>query len=368
MSFRIMATGALLLVGLSLSTGRSADPKKAEVPPPGPLDAKLVTIKGKNLPLVKVLEMIRDQTRTAEQPGYEVVPPMEAVPDLTLDIDKMPFWQALDTIARRADVRVSLYNKDRKIALVNHAAGWREVPTSYHGIFRIQLKRLVQVRDLEDDSGAGLARLEVAWEPRFQAFYLETKPESLKVELDKGPVNVPNVEVGRSPAPNGIAMQFDLPLPPFPRSAKGMTLFAGTFGLIGSPEMLTFTFDKLAKGEKKMDRTGTVAVQLQSFRQGKELWSFDVGLQYPPGGPMFESFQSWLFQNQAYLLHKSGKRHNPDGVSDEPAGGQTAVVRYQFLFEDEKLAKPADWRLIYRTPAPVAEGEVKFAFKDVPLP
>src|SRR5262245_7067971 len=130
---------------------------------------KLVTIKAPEISLSKALKMIQEQT------GIEVQPPGDG--DVTLkniSLDKVPFWQALDTIAKNeaADLRVYPYGKERKIALIRDPRGYREVPTAYSGPFRVVVKRVAQVRDLENDTQGGMLYLEVAWEPRFQAFYL----------------------------------------------------------------------------------------------------------------------------------------------------------------------------------------------------
>jgi hypothetical protein len=350
----------LLLLGFLVAVGQAQAPPKGEAAPKE-LQPRLVTLKAKDIKLSKVLDTLRGQT------GIEVQ--ISADGDVTkLNLDKVGFWHAIDEIAKEADRRVTLYGRDRKITLVEHADGWRAMPTSYSGLFRVVLNRIVQIRDLENNSGAGLARLEVAWEPSFQAFYLEMKPETLQVKDDRGLLrDLPRLERGRLPAPTGIAMQFEIPLPPFPRSSASIGSISGSFTMLGSPKLVDFTVDKLADGvQLKQDG---VVLKLQNLKIGKELWTFDVSLQYPAGGPEFESFQSWLFNNQTYLVHKSGKRMEPSGFSDEQSGQRSATIRYRYLFDDEKDAgKTTNWKLIYRTPAPVVEVPVKFEFKDVPLP
>jgi hypothetical protein len=278
------------------------------------------------------------------------------------------FWQALEALAKKWDLRVYLYGGERKITLVKHAAGWREMPLSYSGPFRLALKKVVLVRNLDDDTAAGIAYLEVAWEPRFQAFYLEAKSDSIEVRDDRGVLQeLPKLERGRTPTPSGLATQIELPLPAFARRTAKIGSIKGELTMIGSPKMLNFTFDKLAKGESMTQEGVTVA--LRSFQAGKELWTFDVNLKYPPDGPKFESFQTWLFHNQTYLVHNTGKRVDPAGQEADEQGGAVALIRYRFISEDQKgLGKPTDWKLMYRTPGPIAEVPIKFEFKDVPLP
>jgi hypothetical protein len=84
-----------------------------------------------------------------------------------------------------------------------------------------------------------------------------------------------------------------------------------------------------------------------------------------------ESFESWFISNQAYLLDKGGRRLDPAGYDAEDQNALQAVIRYRFVDDETKqikLGKSSDWKLIYRTPAQLAELPIKFAFKDVPLP
>ncbi len=360
--------GLLALACLGLAFGTSAILSGADEPLPKldpaiekELAARLVTVKGKELTLTKALKTIADQT------GVEV----QAQPEgdvKNLNLDKVPFWQAIDTLAKEWDLRVYLYGKDRKIALVKNERGYREMPTSYSDLFRLVMKKVVLVRDLEDDTAGGIAYLEVAWEPRFQAFYLESKTESLVVKDDKGLVlELPRLDRGRAPTPEGIAMQIELPLPALSRKTARIGSITGTLHVIGSPKMLNFTFDKLAQGQTQT--LEGVQMTLKNFIEGKELWTVDVQLKYPAGGPKFESFQSWLLNNQAYLVHSSGKRLEPAGFEADEQTGTTALLRYRFISEDQKgLGKPSEWKLVYRTPSAIVEVPVKFEFKDVPLP
>ena len=349
----------LLLVGFCVAAPAADDAKLAEQLAKD-LQPKLVTFKGKDVKLSKVLRAVQEQT------GFDVA----AETDETiakLELDKTPFWQAMETLARETDQRIMLYGRDRKIGLVANARGYREVPTSYSGPFRVTLKRMVQVHDLEDNSGLGVARIEVSWEPRFQAFLLEPHLDSVEIKDDAGLIHKGlEREKGKINADDRMALEFDLPIPHLPRSRARIASFSGTLTMIGSPKLLTFTLDKLAKGTK-VEQEG-VTVEIKNFREGKELWTVDVGLKYPPTNVQFESFQNWLISNQAYLVNKAGQRLNPAGY--EADEGVTSM-RYRFVEDEDKqikLGKAADWKLVYRTPAQIVEVPIKFNFKDVPLP
>lgn len=361
----------LFLACLAIASGNShrhlgAADAKIDAKLAKDLEPKRVTLKAEEIALSKALRMIQDQT------GFEVLPPPDEDPTLkNLKLDKVPFWQALDIIAKSADLRVYPYGRERKITFMKHERGYREMPTCYSGPFRIVFKKIILARDLENDAQGGIAYIEVAWEPRFQAFYLEPRLDTLEVKDDKdGALEVPPGGKGRAPTGDGLTAQIEIPLPAFPRKALRIGSISGELNMLGSPKLLTFTFDKLAKGlEQTQDG---VTVGLRTFKEGKELWTFDIGLKYPAESPKLESFESIFINNQAYLVNKGGMRMDPAGydADDQTIAGQQ-VMRYRFVDDEAKqlkLGKSADWKLIYRTPAQIAEVPIKFSFKDVPLP
>lgn len=360
---------AALLISLVLSSGTTlptsaADNEKAAAQLAKDLEPKRVTLKG-DMTIAQALRAIHEKT------GIEVIPPEDSgIPLKNLNYNNMPFWQVLDDLAKKADVRVALYGKESKIALSSDQNGYRELPVCYSGMFRLVLKRMVIVRDLETDQHYCLAKLEVAWEPRFQAFLMQVQPDSIEVQDDKGlTVEVPTVDRGQSPADGRIAMEVEVVLPALPRPRTHFKSVKGQLAVIGSPKLLTFTFDKLAS-KQDMEQEGVV-VSMRSFRQSKEIWTVEMGMRYPAGGPAFESFQSWLINNQAYLLNKNGKRMDHAGYETDEQTATTASLRYRFTDDDEKqikLGKAADWRFVYKTPAQISEVPIKFEFKDVPLP
>jgi hypothetical protein len=280
----------------------------------------------------------------------------------------LTFWEALDAIARKADLRINLHTGAETIALVK--GPYREVPTSYDGLFRVSVKQIIVARDLEQDGTACTVRLEVAWEPRFRGFLLELGPEGLTVKDQRGlGVETPSGR-GQVSIDQRRSTTVDLFLPAFKRSDARIGELKGSFSVIGSGKMETFTFDKLAKGEKKTQ--GGVTVELTNFKTDEELWFLDCAIRYPADGPKFESFQSWLVGNEAYLTEKKGNRKlNNAGYESGDREGTSAFVTYQFT-EDEQakiaLGKPADWRFVYRTPSSINQVPVRFQFKDIPLP
>ena len=148
--------------------------------------------------------------------------------------------------------------------------------------------------------------------------------------------------------------------------------------------MLTFTFDNLSKIEKKdqmkKQTHNGVTVQLRELRPDQEsedpIWMAGLLLEYPADGPKFESFQSWLVNNECYLEKEvDGVRVRfPNSATEVETGDDSenkAGVRHRFIDQADKnqvLGKISDWKLVYRTPGKMTEVPVPFEFKDVPLP
>jgi hypothetical protein len=342
------------------------------------LTPKLFTFQGNDVLLTQALSELSKQT------GNQVEDRRQAKEDvkIKLDLKQVTFWQALDAIAKAADARVSLYERDGKIALVEgpHQA----IPISYSGLFRTSFKRIDTSLILEGDMHVCIIYLEVAWEPRFRPLFMETKPDSLEIQDDKGrAVEIP--EGGRGPAAVGqrAATEVQVRVRAPKRSAAQLSLLKGTLAAIGPTKMLTFTFDKLTKIEKREEaRKETqqgVTVQLRQLRSEGEgddqVWTIVMLLEYPPDGPKFESFQSWIVNNEIFLeKEKAGIKvvfPNNFGLNTEDETESKALIRYQFGDEPDKnkiLGKFADWKLVYRTPGRISEIPIPFEFKELPLP
>src|SRR5687767_1663260 len=102
-----MTMRVALLAGLVLTTAAwSQDDKTVKLPPEA--HAKRVNLPDK-ITLAKALKSIGQQT------GIEVEADEDAELKFPAKLDKVPFWQALDLIAKTADQRLSFYRPDGKL-------------------------------------------------------------------------------------------------------------------------------------------------------------------------------------------------------------------------------------------------------------
>jgi hypothetical protein len=357
---------ALTVGGLFLCQAAApAQPAPTVVP-------RTATLKGQAIPLGTALAELSRQTGIQVRNRRST----RAEPKLNLTLERTSFWQALDTIAGQAAAGVSLYQPDGSIALVDPPAN--PLPVSHSGIFRSAARRLSVSRDLETGAHSCTVALEIAWEPWFQPFLLEVKSYSATMGANpRGkPVVVSRQGTGQMPVNGRTAVEVELTLPAPDRLVPAMDALKGSFTVIGPTTMHTVRFDHLAaKDAKPVTKTPEDGITVTLKRLtvvDTDRWEAEIALAYPPGGPRFESFQSWLVNNRIFL--EKGKRRFTPRPADERILRLTptqAVIQYYFVEEAGKtprLGSPGDWDLIYITPGRIVEVPATFAFKDLRLP
>jgi hypothetical protein len=161
---------------------------------------------------------------------------------------------------------------------------------------------------------------------------------------------------------------------PAQRAFDRIAALEGTLSVVGPTRMLAFSFDKLAPlGDGAAPRKETqdkVTVALKRVSAGPDRWSFTVQIDNAPGVPVFESYQSWLGNNETKLVRgKEEWKADPDNMEILEESAQRAVVRYHFI--DAKriaAAKLGDWALVTTTPQRIVALRVRFMLKNLELP
>lgn len=338
------------------------------------LTPRLVTIEDE-LSLSKALAEL------AKQSGVTVEDRRENADDgkIKLKLTKVTFWEAIDTIAREADVRVGVHETDGKIALRAKRENAQIPPTSYNGLFRTRVLRVDARRDYESENSTYQATLEIAWEPRFRPFILDLRPAGLAYQDEKGKnLSIEEMEGNKLAVTSRTSINFDVPLPSLERGAAKLGLLKGSVLLIGPTRMETFEFPhtlaEMAKDPRTREVTREgVTVKVSKLELAKDHWTLVVGLEYPADGPQFESFESWLVYNEMNLKKKKGEGEYPSngGYSIDDSGGNRAILSYHFVDETNKKmirGDTADWMPVYKTPGLIVEVPATFEFKNLPLP
>src|SRR5438309_10703811 len=146
----ISLLGMLLLISSQRSPAAGgADDKSngAGVDVAKELTAKTMTLQQTGLSLSQALKELASQTGNSVEDRRRE---KEEIKSLKLDLKNATFWQALDAIAKAADARISLYERDGKIALLD--GPYQVAPVSYSGLFRIGIKELHVHHFLDSDT------------------------------------------------------------------------------------------------------------------------------------------------------------------------------------------------------------------------
>jgi hypothetical protein len=330
---------------------------------------RTVTLQKKTITLRAALTEVKKQT------GIEVVDLRreKTDPELSLDLAGATFWRALDTIAAQAKVVVSVYEGDGQVTLVDGV--YRGYPVSYSGIFRTTLKRITVTHDFDSGNRFCTVVLETAWEPRFQPLYLDQGSGTVSFMNDGKRESVLQPGKGSTSVHGRTSLEFSLRLPAPERSVAKLDMIQGDLGVITPSKMLTFTFDKLSRIEKAKEvQTQTqdgVTARLFKLLPDEDRWRVQLLLTYPRVGPRFESYQSWLVNNEISLEKKRGtSRERPvrGGVRINRGTYPRADILYYFSNKNGRLKKPGDWKLVYRAPGRIVTVPLRYEFKDIPMP
>jgi hypothetical protein len=354
---------AVAAVGLGL---RAADPPKPAPAPPA-AQPSLVTLT-MDATLDQVLDELQKQTDIAVDRSRA-----DSSRPVKIDVKQVPFWEALEKIAKSADHRIAFAEQGRSIMLVTgENVTYREVPLSIDGVFRLAGRRVQATYDLDQGRTLYEVQLALHWEPKYSAFLVEVPGKTVTARDNTGK-ELPVGEGRGRMAVSGGGTNLTLRLNDVPRSARTIQLLEGRFSVVGAAKMLRFEFTKVGLEEQARTIDGVTVKVKADFKEGADLWKARVDLEYPEGGPQLESFEAgaWLSENSAFLVSADNKRRmDVNGGSDyETPNARRAVVNYHWVPPDDgKFGKPSDWRLVIQTPSQLAEVPVKFKLENIPLP
>ena len=338
--------------------------------------ASRVTITGKGIRLSEALQQLQKQTGNPitdlrEQLGAEVTNPA-----LDLDIKDKPFFEALDEIARLAEVSTSFSTGDGSIGIMpggSYGAAPGAPPKGkpviqYSGPFRIELQQLSLSRDFQAGTALANIRLEAAWEPRLRPMLLKLKAEELKVVDDRKKEVKPQVSMESDEVvirPENPAAEINLNLEGPERDAKKLASLRVKAEVTLPAGIKTFKIPSLAQKDVTA-KQGDVSLTLEETEVDEQVWKVNVTLVYPGEGPAFESYRQGLFNNRLWLQRADGSRFEHNGGFSN-TGSDGGKLGFEYLFVDAP-GKPADYQLIYETPSKVITIPLEFEFKNIALP
>jgi hypothetical protein len=299
---------------------------------------------------------------------------------ISLDLDRVSFWQALDTIAARAKGRVVL-GRDGVLSLGSSLPDGRVPPTSYDGEFRTRVLRVTTARDLDSGRGSCVFTLGLVWTPTLRPLYIDSLAHDVRLLDSKNKAVSPAEEGGSLAAVDGrSSFTVEVTAPALPRSEARVALLEGKLNAVVPSKFLAFRFDAdlatlkdaVADGAVRRLVQDEVVCRVERVVLDKERWSVRLALDYPPGGKELESFQagSLVVNNELVLASADGKRSlAPAGYVIDSVSSRRAVVTYHFSDKPGARRGAAEqWKPRYSAPARIVEVPVHFRFRDVPLP
>ena len=339
--------------------------------------ASKVTVTAKGIRLSEALQQLQKQTGNAisdlrEQLGTEVTNPA-----LDLDLRDKPFFEALDQIARLAEVTTNFGTGDGSIGIMAGApmAPAPGMPASkakplilYTGPFRIELQQVSLSRDFQAGTALANLKLEAAWEPRLRPMLMKLKADEMKIVDDRKKEVKPQVaeqsdEVVLRPENPAAELNINLEAPE--RDAKKIGSLVVKAEVTLPAGIKTFKFPSLAQKDVTV-KQGDVSLTFEDTEIDEQVWKVNVTLVYPGEGPAFESYRQGLFNNRIWLQRADGSRFEHNGGFNN-TGSDGGKLGFEYLFVDAP-GKPADYQLIYETPSKVITIPLEFEFKDVILP
>ncbi len=340
-------------------------PVLANAAGPAGITASAVSLKRSSITLLDALKEVEKQTGNAIEDWRPRRGQLVTNPTLALDFERVPFWQALDAIARKADVNIYPYTGTGAIGILKGPAS--AAAASYSGPFRVAIKRLTAVLDLETGNRYLDAAMELAWEPRSHPLLLKLGTEPVKSAADGEALKgVPQTVRGDIRLVGQQAVEVPLRLPAPPRSAKALKQVEGGFQVLIAPGTVSFRFDDPAASEGQTQKQARVAAALTRFRSERGVWTVTVELKYPADALDLESHQIWAVQD-TLRVEKEGKP-----VAVKNLGRDVNVKEGNAIEITYRLSNvPADSRgsaLIYEAPAVPVLYPVRFKFDNVALP
>lgn len=323
--------------------------------------ASRVTLDGRAMPLSAAAAELSRQANIAID-----VSRAEGDRIVRLPLSDVPFWNAVEQLARAADHRLAVSSQGSRVVLSRET--YRAAPVSLHGPFRFAARRVNGRIDLDTGAVQHEVLVELAWEPRFRAYFYELDPRSLSASDGAGRA-LAVVPDGAGLVPIGAGSpELAIKLRGVPRTADKIGRLEGTIKFLGTSQMLQFSFP-LATTPAQQVR-GEVTGTLVSLRKNVRLWTAEVELQYPDDMPKFESFQSFLVENEAWLQRGDGTKFPVKRFELGAQTGKKLPITY-YIIENDKdgpaLGDLKEWRLVVRVPGRIIEETVPLRLTDIPL-
>ncbi|MBN2291907.1 MAG: hypothetical protein JXM70_05745 [Pirellulales bacterium] len=330
-----------------------------------------VTLKGESMPLSEFLAAVEKQTGNKILDLREKFGQAKTDPKLKINLDKVPFWKALDQVLDQAGMTVYPYASERAVGIIAKSGKdtRRQDHTVYTGPFRIEPVTIIATRELRDTGRQSMKiKLEVSWEPRLAPISLRQNLADIRAVDENGrALTVDNRHGGEIDAQvnrDETTIEMYLPMALPPRDVRKIATLDGRLDAVLPGKTTTFRFDKLSQAKGVEKRVAGVTVTLDHARKDESVWEIAVSIRFDEAGEALESHRDWIFNNEAYLETPDGKRIKDDGIETTHQSKNEVGIKYLFVLEKP----PTGMTFVYKTPADILSTGFEYKIKDIPLP
>ena len=342
------------------------------------VEASRITLSGKNITLADAIAAIQKQTGNQIVDLREEFGQQTTNPEFSVEWQDKEFWPAMDELATKTGLAFYLHTGERQIGLVMGPNPPK--PLAYAGPLRISFEQIVRRIQFETNQKECLLQIEIGWEPKVRPILFEVKPDELEVIDDQdrkiavaaeARPNAPEQEEmgAMKAAVDSSVIRTDLiiHLASLGKGAEKIKSIKGKMNVVLPANIQSFEFADLAAAKNVKKQSNNVTVTLEKFKVLDEgLWGAEVILEFEAMSEAFESYETWFYDNEAFLQKADGTRFPTNGgmTMTESSDGRIGI-QYRFVDAPGKLA---DYKLVYRTPSTIVQDSVSFEFKDIELP
>ena len=328
-----------------------------------------VTLQG-TMTVKQALEQIQQQT------GNEIVVDVAdaAEKNISLELDGVHFWEAIDQILMQADLEIDPYGGTAGVLKlaprgqrVELGAVQRAIPVDRAKIFQIQVARVDSTINLiRPRLDGSVLTLLVRWEPRLRPISIDLPLRDVKITDEYGdsvPVADPDAVIYGAIQPELPELEFPLPIQRVDRQIEELQSLTATINAVLPGRVETFRFRKVNEQRpgRKIEKAGAT-VTFEGAEKNDDIYTVTVSLSFDEEHNALESHQGWVFENEIYLEDEDGEREDSVGLETIQQDNSKVTIRYLFL------ENPGARTLIYRTPAAIVHLPIEIAFKKIPLP
>lgn len=332
----------------------------------------------------QALEIVKKQTKNDVALSEQIA---EAVGEtkIKLDLQDALFWDAVSEIMKQGQLEVGMYaGGPQQIRLLPTAAFEFElanpdipnpdaapakpesIPRNNSSIFDLSVLGTSASRNLSNPSANYCnVKLLIRWEPRLTPISIDLPLSTVKAvdDFDKP------IELSQDGVISGIVqpeipqMEFTVPFALIDRRIETIKKLEATIDAVLPGRTETFRFKQIRELEPGYSQTKAGAtLTFAGTMKNEDLFGLELKLSFDEGNNALESHQSWVYDNELYLLDDERNRY--DVLAYEAIQQTESSVTIRYYFEKD----PKELTLYYKTPAMIVQVPVRVMLTKIPLP